>query len=177
MQHEVARVEDFGGRVERGHGFGTLLEQHELVELALDDAVHLAAVGARQAGFAGVAHLVFVEEHERVHGGVQRVMAQESQGVGAAHFLLGAAQDAQGVLEGGQQLARLLVVHGGAQAVVFAQLRAEHRVEQRVGALVAQQERLGLVAGPADIAEEPVVDVLAEEVVRDECGHGAVPRF
>ncbi|MEI3229915.1 MAG: hypothetical protein V8S24_00885 [Gordonibacter pamelaeae] len=176
-EHEVAGLQDLAPRLERGHRLAALLEQHELVQLALDDGVHLVGVVAREARLAGVGEPVLVEEHERVQGGVQRVVAQEAERVGAADGQLVLVEDAERILERLDELARLLAVHDVAQAVVLAQARVGYRVEQGIGALVAQQERLGLVAGPADIAEEPVVDVLAEEVVRDESGHGAVPRF
>ena len=53
-----------------------------------------------------------------------------------------------------------------------AQLRTEHQVKQRVGALVAQQEGVGFVARAAYEGVQAVVDVAPEEVVGDECGHG-----
>ena len=134
-------------------------------------------VVAREARFAGIGEQVLVEEHERVHGGIQRVVAQEAERVGAPDGQFVVIEDAEGVFECLDELARLLAVHHVAQAVVLVQARVGHRVEQGVRTLVAQQERLGLVAGSADVAEDMVVDVLAEEVVRNESGHGAVPRF
>ena len=95
VQREVAGVEDFGGGVERGDGLAALLKQNQFVQFALDRAVHFASVGARQAWNAGVAQPVLVEVHERVHRGVQRVVAEETQRVGATHFALGAVEDAE----------------------------------------------------------------------------------
>lgn len=57
-----------------------------------------------------------------------------------------------------------------------AQLRTEHQVKQRVGALVAQQEGVGFVARAAYEGVQAVVDVAPEEVVGDECGHGVTLR-
>ena len=55
IEHRLACVQDLTRGVEHGHGVAALGEQRHLVELAFDDAVHLAAVIARQARLACVA--------------------------------------------------------------------------------------------------------------------------
>ena len=174
-EHRFACVQDLARGVERGHGVAALGEQHHLVELAFDDAVHFAAVVARQARLACVAQRVLVAVHQRVHGGIERIVAEEPQRIGAPERLLLGVQDAEGVLQRRQQLGGLSAVHGVAQLVVRRGAEVGHRIEQRVGALVSQQERVGFVARSADGLEQRVVHVASEEIMGDDCWHSVSP--
>ena len=103
-------------------------------------------------------------------------MAQESECIRATDGPFYAVQHRQRAFKGGQQFVRTLVVHGAAQTVMRAQPRAEHGVEERIGPLVAQEERFGFVARAADQAEKPVVDVASKRVVGDDCRHAMTLR-
>ena len=72
-------------------------------------------------------------------------MAQKAQRIGAADGLFVFAKHAERFLQRGQQLCRLLAVHGVAQLVVRGHARASHDVKQRVRALISQQKRIRLV--------------------------------
>ena len=74
----------------------------------------MAAVETR---LACVACLVLLEEHEGVHGGVQQIMAEKAQRIGTPDAPLAFLQHEEGLLEGFQKLARLLVVHAVAQTM------------------------------------------------------------
>ena len=137
--------------------------------------MHLAAVVARQAGLAGIAQGVFVAVHQRVHGGIKRVVAQKAQRIRAANGLLFLVKHIKRFLERGQKLGGFRRMHGVAQFVVLGDAQACHGVEQRVGALVSQQERVGFVARAADGLEQAIVDVAAEEIVGDDRRHSVSP--
>ncbi len=174
-KHGAACAEDLARRIERRDALAALGVEHDLVELGLDDAVHLAAVVARQPRLAGVADGVLLAVHERVHGAVKRVVAQKAQRIGAPDALFLGVEHAKRRLQRGDELGRFFGVHGVAQAMVRVQVRADDRVEQRVGALVSQKERVGFVARAADGGEELIVDVATEEIVRDDGRHGESP--
>mgnify|MGYP001233552725 CR=1 FL=1 len=139
-------LEDVARGVEPLDGLAALHEQDHLIELGLDVGVHLVPVAARKPRLAGVAERVLLAEDERVHDAVERVVAQKAQRIRAGDGALLVGEEGQPRLERVDQTRGKLVVHDVAQIVIGAQPRAGDGIEQGVGTLVAQKERLRLVA-------------------------------
>ena len=170
-QHAIGALEDVHGRVERCHRFAALHREHHLVVLALDNRVHLAAVRARKARLARIAQLELVEVHERMHGRVEHVVAQEPERIGAPDGAVHLIECVDRLLEGDENLVRLLLVHDVPKPMDRREQGIGNGIEQRVGPLVSQEEGLGLVLRSADGGEMARVGVLSERVVRDDCRH------
>ncbi len=73
-------------------------------------------------------------------------MADESHDVGASDAAVGFGQRCDAASEGDEGLVGHLVVHDRPESVRRGDAQVRDGVEQRVGPLVAQKERLGFVA-------------------------------
>ncbi len=100
-------------------------------------------------------------------------MAQKAQRIGATHGQFVFLEHLQAFLQRGDEFAGGVVMHGAAQSEELFHARRKNEVEQRIGALVAQQERIFLVDRFADDVRMRGIDVLAEEIVGKNCRHDA----
>ncbi len=145
-------LQDFLLRAEVPHRLPAARPEHHLVQVAFDDGVHLAAVFQAKLLDAGFAQRVLLRVHQGVLGAVQQVVAQESGDIRLGNAVGRFGQVDQGIRHGFHKRGRSGVVHVVAQLHVFRGCGVRHAVEQRVGALVAQQERVALALGLDELA-------------------------
>ena len=89
-----------------GHGLAALGRQHKLVQLGLDNGVHLVGVLGRKAFHASAAQGIDLANDERMHHAVQQVMAYVAQRVGASDGALLRRQLAHSALQGHEEFCR-----------------------------------------------------------------------
>ena len=172
LQHAVAAAQHRGGGVVGGHGLAALGRQHKLVQLGFDNGVHLMGILGREAFHAGAAQGVHLAYDEWMHRAVQQVVAHIAQRVGASDGALLRRQLAHSALQGHEEFRRARPMQGRGQLSHAAVARIGRDEEQRIGALVAQKEGLGRIAGAPDGIEGLAVHVFPEQVVRDDGRHG-----
>ena len=173
LQGALARMERLFEGAVGANGASQLAEQHHLVVFAFDFGVDFAFLAAVEPVDARIANGVLLAIHKRVHGSVERIVAQEAQRIGATHGHFVFLEHLQAFLQRGDEFAGGVVVHDAAQSEEFLHARRKNEVEQRIGALVAQQERIFLVDRFADDVRMRGIDVLAEEIVGKNCRHDA----
>ena len=115
----VGCAQDLAVGLVGGNGLMTLLEEHHLVELALDFCMHDRAVRAVEPIDACVADGILVGEDQRMHGAVQQVVAEETGCIGVTHRALGMGQHGERIVEGRQQLRRAGFVHEATHAALL----------------------------------------------------------
>ena len=150
---------------------GQRVERH-LVEVALDLRVDAGAGGLVQPRDARGADAVLPEVDEGVDRGVEQPVAGEAGDVGAGDLALAALEAQRGLTHGEKDLGGRARVQGVAERGPLVHERVDREVEERVRALVAQQERVPL-GGRAQVQEAGRVleDAPAEEVVREDGWH------
>ena len=146
--------------------------EHPGVEVALDYGVDLAA----RVGELGVRvhERVLLRVDERVRRAVELVVRQHAQRKRAPDAGVVRGQVAHALTQGQEGAGHALLVHA-----VRKLLRRAHVVgpagdaeEEGVGPLVAEEEGEELLFVADDTVGQQRGGALAEEVVRDECGHG-----
>lgn len=103
-------------------------------------------------------------------------MAQEARRIGASHRHLGRLEHLEAFLDGAEQLGGVGAVHGASQVEKRSHAQGQDQVEQGVGPLVAEQERIAFVLRSADQVGMCGVDVLAEEIMGHDGWHGCLLR-
>ena len=133
--------------------------------------MHLAG-GSLQAGVRR-AERALLGDHEGVDGAVEHVVTEQAQHEGAADALVGRGQVAHAVPQRHERARDATALDRGGKRVGARRERGQRGEarEERVGALVAQQEGEQLLLARDDVRGQGLSDDLAKDVVRDDSGH------
>ena len=109
-----------------------------------------------------------------MRGAVERVVAHEAEREGAPDALVGSGQATDALAQGEQRPRDAAGLDPVGELVADRRARGERREprEERVGPLVAQQERNQLLFAGDEADGQLGEDVFTKDVVRDERGHG-----
>ena len=123
LQGAFARVEHLFEGAVGANGAPQFAEQHHLVVFSFDFGVDFAFLAAVEPVDPRVANGVLLAIHKRMHGSVERIVAQKAQRVGATHGQFVFFEHLQAFLQRGDELAGGVVVHDAAQSEEFLHAR------------------------------------------------------
>ena len=113
--------------------------------------------------------------HKRVHRGVEQPVARKARHVGARDLALVPLEAKRRLAHREQQVRGVGRVHGVAEGRPLVHERVDDQVEERVGTLVAQKERVTLVQGPKPQELRYVLEDAAAKQVMGENRRHCVP--
>ena len=116
LQSALARVERLFEGTVGANGAPQFAEQHHFVVFSFDFSMDFVFLAAVESVDACVANGVLLAIHERMHGSVERIVAQKAQRIGATHGQFVFLEHLQAFLQRGDELAGGVVVHGAAQS-------------------------------------------------------------
>ena len=137
--------------------------------------MHVVAVGAGDAVEPGVADGELLRVYERMRAAVERVMAQKACRIRFSDQALAIREGFEAFTDGGDERGGAVMVHVRPERRECLHVGCCNQVEQRIGALVAQQER---IAGIGAFAYERIVrgiEIPAEEIMGQDSGHDLSP--
>ncbi|VWM25099.1 Uncharacterised protein [Collinsella intestinalis] len=146
--------------------------QHEQVEVAFDHGVHLAA-GAGEVG-VGLLDAPLLRVDEGVRVAVEHVVGEHAQRPGTAHTGIGGLQARDAFVQRGELAGHAAAVHDACELHTGPHVRGPEAEEERVGALVGEQERSALVLIRDDSLGQALDALLAEQAMGDQCGHACL---
>lgn len=174
-QHAGDLVDALGGddlalwRIIQHRGVVALELQHEDVKIALDNRVDVATLVSQGGIGLHDAPLLVVDKGVRV--AVERVMRQQAQHEGAAQSGVMLVETAYTVAKRGELTGHAATVHALGQAHAVAHLKGADAEEERIRALVGQQERTALLVRVDNAGGQAIDALFAEEVVGNQSGH------
>ena len=143
--------------------------QHEDVKIALDNRVDVATLVSQGGIGLHNAPLLVVDKGMRV--AVERVMRQQAQDESATQSGVMLVEAAYTVAKRGELTGHAATVHALGQAHAVAHLKGADAEEERIRALVGQQERTALLVRVDNAGGQAIDALFAEEVVGNQSGH------